>query len=106
MIEVVPKSEPSTSKRVDVPSSAEEKKKGVVIDDYESGSDIDPKEERIFGKWFTRVELRKDGSSRFIAIPLDYDLLTNIESMVPSLVPLCSELRTRVCNHLRMTICR
>lgn len=88
-IKVIPGSESSMSKWVDVPSSIKVKKKGVAIDDYESGSNVYPEEERIFDEGFTWVEVRVGESSYFIVIPLDCDLLTNTKSMVPSLVPLC-----------------
>lgn len=58
--------------------------------DSDSDSDIDPKDERMFDDRLTRVEVRIDGSSRSIVIPLDYNLMTNTKSVVPSLVPFCS----------------
>lgn len=48
-----------------------------------------PEEERIFDEGFTQVKVRTNGSTCSIVIPLDCDWLTNIESIVPSLVPLC-----------------
>ncbi|XP_009764559.1 uncharacterized protein [Nicotiana sylvestris] len=44
----------------------------------------------MFDEGFTRVEVRTERSTRTIVIPLDFDLLVNTESVVPSLVPLCS----------------
>lgn len=58
---VIPRSDLSMSERVDIPSSAEKRAKGVAVDDYKSGSDVDPKEERIFDEGFTQVEVRTDG---------------------------------------------
>lgn len=86
----MPRNDLSTSEPVNIPSSTEESERGVIIDDFESGSDVDPEEEKMFDGGLTRVEVRTNGSSHSIVIPLDCNLLTNTESMVPSLVPLCS----------------
>lgn len=81
---------PSTSEPADIPSFAEDKEKGVAVDDFEFGSDVDPEEESMFDESFTWVKVRIEGFTRSIVIPLNCDLLTNTESAVPSLVPLCS----------------
>ncbi|XP_070017954.1 uncharacterized protein [Nicotiana sylvestris] len=57
--EAVSRSDPSPSRRASVPSSAEEKGKSMAVDDYKTGSDVDPEKVRMFTKGFTRVEKRK-----------------------------------------------
>lgn len=89
------RSDASPSRQADVPSSFKVRGKGVTVDGYESGSNVDPEEERIIDEGFTRVEVRIKGSTRTIVIPLDCDLLTNTESVVPSLVPLYSGAENR-----------
>lgn len=98
---IIPRSDPSTSGQANVPSSAEERAKRVVVDDYKFGSDLDPEEVRIFDKGLTRVEVRTDCSSRSIIIPLDYDLLEDMVSMVPSFTPLCSAAENRTLQALK-----
>lgn len=41
-------SDPSMSRRARTPSSANERLKGVVVDNYEFDSDIDPDDVRMF----------------------------------------------------------
>lgn len=43
----------------------------MVVDDDESGFDIDLEEVQTFDEGFTRVEVRTEGSTRNIVIPLD-----------------------------------
>lgn len=38
------------------------------------------------------MEVRLDGSTRTIVVPMDHDLLVNMEDVVPSLGPLCSNM--------------
>lgn len=45
---VAPRSDPSTFEPIDIPSSAEERGKGMTVDDSESCSDVDPKKEKMF----------------------------------------------------------
>lgn len=87
--------EPSSLGPVGVPSSAEERAKGIVEDGYEIDFDIDPEEVRRFNERFTRVEVRLEGFSHTIVIPIDRDLLVNTEDAVPSLGPLCSNTEDR-----------
>lgn len=68
----------------------------MVVDGDESGSDIDLEEIQMFDEGLTRVEVRMEGSTRAIVIPLDYNLLMNIESVVPSLLPLCTGTESRI----------
>lgn len=46
---------PSTSQPTRIPSSASEREKGVVVDDYESESDINPEDMRMFEEGYTRT---------------------------------------------------
>lgn len=41
---------------------------------------------------FTQLEVRLEGSTRNIVIPIDRDLLVNTEEVIPTLGPLCSEI--------------
>lgn len=43
----------------------------------------------------TPVEVRDDGTSRSIVIPLDGNLITSMESVVTVLVPFCSSIKRR-----------
>lgn len=58
---VILRSDTLPSRQANVLSSTEEKGKSVAIDGYESGSDVDPEEERMFDEGFTQVEVRKEG---------------------------------------------
>lgn len=98
---VVPSNDPSTSELVDVPSSTEEGERGVTVYDFESSSDIDPDEEKMFDEGLTRVEVKTDRSSRSIVIHLDCSLLTYTESVVPSLVPLCSSAENKTLQSIK-----
>lgn len=82
--------EPSSSRPVDVSSSAKERAKGVIEDGYETGSDIDPKEVRGYNEGFTWLEVRLEGSSRTIVILIDHVILVKTEDVVPSVGHLCS----------------
>lgn len=78
-----------------VSSSTNRKGMTVVVDDDGSSSNIDPEEVRTFNEGFTRVEVITKGSTQNIVIPLDYNLLTNSESVVPALIPLCTGAENR-----------
>lgn len=79
---IIPSS-PSTSQQVCASSSANERTKGAIIDDYEYDSNIDPEDIRMFDEGFTRVNVRADGPSRVLEIPSDYDLLEDMVDLVP-----------------------
>lgn len=97
----VRRDELSSSRPADVPfSSADGKDKGVAKDGYETGSDLDVDEVRIMSEGFTRVEVRLEGSTQTIAIPMDRDLLVNAESVAPFLGPLFSNLEGRTLEEL------
>lgn len=83
------RSDPSPSGQDDVPSSAEERGKSVVLDGYKTSSDVDLEEVRIISEGFTWVEVRLEGSTRTIIIPLDRYLLVDTKNVIPSLGPLC-----------------
>lgn len=68
----------------------------MAADGYDSGSDIDPEEVRMFNEGFTRVEVRTEGTTHNIVILLDHDLSKNTESVVPSLGPLYSSTEYRI----------
>ncbi|XP_070007992.1 COP1-interactive protein 1-like [Nicotiana sylvestris] len=72
------------------PSLANEKGKGVIVDDYESDSDIDHKDMRMFEEGFTRVDVREEGPSRVLEIPSDFNLLEDTVELVPQFDLLCS----------------
>ena len=82
--------EPSASLPAKGPSSrVDTKGKSVAEEGYEMGSDMDAEEVRMMGEGLTRLEVRLEGTTRTIAIPMGRDLLVDIEDMVPSLGPLC-----------------
>lgn len=100
----VPRDEPSTSRLADVPTtSTHERGEGVTEGGYETGSDLDPNKVRMLSEGFTRVEVRLDGSSRTIVVPMERDLLVNIEDVVPSLGPFCSDVQGRTLETLNDT---
>lgn len=70
-MDAVLRNESSSLGPVDVPSLAEERSKGIVEDGYETSSDVDPEEVRRFNKGFTQVDVRLEGSSCTIVIPMD-----------------------------------
>lgn len=49
----------------------------------------------VLDEGLTRVDVRTEVSARAIVIPLDYNLLTNMESLVPSLLPLYTDVENR-----------
>lgn len=78
--------EPTTPRPVGDPSSLVDMRgKGISKDGYETGSDLNAEKIRMMGKGFTQLEVRLEGSTWTIAIPMDRDLLVNMENMVPSL---------------------
>lgn len=80
----VSRDDPSTSRTVDVPTtSTHERGEGVTESGYETGSDLDPDEVQMLSEGFTRVEVRLDGSSRTIVVPMEQNLLVNTEDIVP-----------------------
>lgn len=99
-VEVASSSDPSPSGHASVPSSVELRGKNVVVGCYESGSNIDPQEVRMYNEGFTRVEMRTEGTTRSIIIPLDLDLLKRMESIVPDLGPLYSRTEERTLQTL------
>lgn len=81
---------PSTSRQNRAPSLANEKGKGVMVEDYESESYIDPEDMRMFEEGFTQTVVRAEGHSRILEILLDLNLLQDIVDLVPQLDLLCS----------------
>lgn len=49
---------------------------------------------------FTRLEVRLEGSTKTIVIPIDWDLLVNTENMIPSLGTLCSNVEGKTLEKL------
>ncbi|XP_075081172.1 uncharacterized protein LOC142166278 [Nicotiana tabacum] len=93
--------EPSSSQPADVPiSSTGERGKGLAEDGCETGSNLDPNEVRILSEGFTCFEVRLEGSSRTIVVPMDRDLLLNTEGVVPSLGPIFSDVEGRTLETL------
>lgn len=91
--DVVLVNESSSSRAVSGHSSAEDWAQGIIEDGYETDN-------RCRGimrdnEGFTRVEIRLDGPSRTIAIPMDRDLLVDMKDVILSLGPICSNVEGR-----------
>nr|XP_016486968.1 PREDICTED: uncharacterized protein LOC107807156 [Nicotiana tabacum] len=86
---------PSTSQQAHTSSLASERLKGVVVNDYESDSDIDPEDMRLFEKSFTRVDMRAGGPSRVLEISSNFNLLENTVDLVEQFDLLCSAVESR-----------
>lgn len=64
------------------------------------GSDMDIDEVRMMSGGFTRVEVRLQGYTRTIMIPMDQDLSLNTVNVVHSLDPFCSDVEGRTLEEL------
>lgn len=103
---IVHRDKPSPLRPIDVPSvSTHERGKGAVDGNFENGSDLDPDEVWIQSEGFTCIEFRLDGSSRIITVPMDRDLLANIEDIVPFLGPLFYDVEGRTSGRWMMLPC-
>nr|XP_016508451.1 PREDICTED: uncharacterized protein LOC107826028 [Nicotiana tabacum] len=92
---------PSTSQPDDDTSSpADGRGKGVAKDGYETDSEVDVTDLRMMKEGFTQLEVRLEGSTRTIVIPMDRDLLINTENVFPSLGPLCSDVEGETLREL------
>lgn len=100
VMSTVLRDEPSSSRMDDVPSSTEGRDKGAAEDKYKTGSDIDVEEVRMLSEGFMWVEVRLEGASRTIMVPMDRDLLVNTEDVLPSLGPHCSDVEGRTLEKL------
>lgn len=89
-----------SSRMADAPSSTKGRDKGVAEDGYETCSDIDYDEMRMLSEGLTRVEVRLEGSTRTIMVPMDRILLVNMEDVVPCLGLLCSDVECRTLEKL------
>lgn len=49
----------------------------------------------MMGEEFTRLEVRLEGCTQTIAVPMDRDLFVDTENVVPSLGPLCSDVESK-----------
>nr|XP_009768952.1 PREDICTED: uncharacterized protein LOC104219887 [Nicotiana sylvestris] len=88
---VVTSSAPFSSVVGRVPPSAAERGKSVVVDEYESESDVDPDDVWMFEEDITHSMVRAGGAARMIEIPFDLNLLVQGDNLVPQLSLLCSE---------------
>nr|XP_033514171.1 uncharacterized protein LOC117278840 [Nicotiana tomentosiformis] len=94
--------EPSASLPAKDPSSrVDTKGKSVAEEGYETGSDMDAEEVRMMGEGLTQCEVRLEGTTQTIAIPLDRDLMVHTEDVVPSLGPLCSDVEGKILEKLK-----
>ncbi|XP_016507394.1 uncharacterized protein LOC107825072 [Nicotiana tabacum] len=82
---------PSSSAASRASSSAAERGKGVVVDDYESESDLDPDDVRMFEEGLTHSVVNAGGLARILRIPFGVNLLAEGEDLVPQFSLLCSE---------------
>lgn len=82
-------------------SSAGGRGKMVNMEHDGYGFDIDTEEVQTFEEIFIRVEVRIEGPTRNIAIPMDFNLLVNSKSMVPALAPLCMKPENRTLQTLK-----
>ncbi|XP_009758785.1 uncharacterized protein [Nicotiana sylvestris] len=81
-------------------SRANERGKGVADEGDESGLDVDVDDLKMMEEGFTQLEIRLEGSTRTIVIPMDRDLLKNTEDVVSSLGPLCSDIEGKTLKEL------
>lgn len=90
----IPRKEDASSSRVavDVPYVANDKDKVVTEEDVRANSDMDLDELRMIDKGLTQLEVRLEGGSKTIAIPMDRNLLVDIDEIVLTLGPLFSEI--------------
>lgn len=79
--------EEASTFRTSVDSSfpVNERGKSIAEEGDESGSDVDVDDLRMMEEGLTQLEVRFEGSTRTIAIPMDRDLLVNTEEVVPAL---------------------
>lgn len=96
-------SDPSIYMPVEIPFSTEEAEKGATGDDIELDSDVNPYEERMFDEGLIWVEVRSDGTSCLIVIPLDCNLMTSKGNIVPNPAPLCSSVEHRTLESFKDT---
>ncbi|XP_070029779.1 uncharacterized protein [Nicotiana sylvestris] len=61
-----------------------------MVEEYESDSDIDPEDMRMFEGGFTRTEAREEGPSHILEVPSDFNLLQDMMDLVPQFDLLCS----------------
>lgn len=81
---------PSSSVLGRASSSAAERGKGVVVDDYESESDLDPDDVRIFEEGITHSVVHAGGLAHILEISSDVNLLGDTEDLVSQFDILCS----------------
>lgn len=74
----------------DASLSADERGKHVAHDADDSRSDVDTVGLKMMDGGFTQLEMRLEGSTRIIVVPMDRDLLKNTEDVVLALSPLYS----------------
>lgn len=74
-----------------VSSPFDDREKFIAEEDDETSSDMDLDDLRMIDEGLTQLEVRMDGGSRTITIPMDRDLLRNTEEVVLALGPLCSD---------------
>ncbi|XP_019235472.1 PREDICTED: uncharacterized protein LOC109215815 [Nicotiana attenuata] len=72
-------------------SSAAERGKSAMVDEYESESDLDPDDVWMFEEGITHSVVNAGGSARLVEIPADVNLLTQGGSLVPQFSLPCSE---------------
>lgn len=82
----------SSRAAMNVSSPTGDRGKTVAEDGDESGSNIDLYYLIMIDEGLTQHEVRLEGGSRTITIPMDRDLLVSTEEVVPSLGPLYSDI--------------
>nr|XP_033517600.1 uncharacterized protein LOC117281865 [Nicotiana tomentosiformis] len=82
----------SSRAAMNISSPTGDRGKTVAEDGDESGSNIDLYYLIMIDEGLTQHEVRLEGGSRTITIPMDRDLLVNTEEVVPSLGPLYSDI--------------
>lgn len=73
--------------------ATKDRAKSVIGEGGESDSDVDLDDLRMIDEGLTHFEVRLKGGLRISMIPLDRDLVVNTKEVVPTLVPLNSDVK-------------
>ncbi|XP_070035981.1 golgin candidate 1-like [Nicotiana tomentosiformis] len=93
--------EASTSRTATYTSlPANERGNDIAEEGDKSGSNIDADDLRMMEEGLTQLEIRLEGPTRTIAIPMDRDLLKNTEDVVHALDPLCFEIEGKTLKEI------
>ncbi|XP_009615742.1 uncharacterized protein [Nicotiana tomentosiformis] len=82
----------SSGVSANAPPLAGDRGDAVADEDVRSDSDMDAEELRMIDEGLTQLEVRLERGSRTITIPMNRNLLVDTEKIIPSVVPLSSEI--------------